>query len=674
MRLLQSLNRIGDRAHCESRRSRSRRARPIVSCESLETRALLSALTITGSQLNVTLGAIQPSDRSTGVLEVTQNGVTTNYPLTQFTGVNIIATGSSNNVNVFGTLSTVPVSVNLGTGAGTVVVGNNLANVANIIAGNVTVVGGNSADALTVNDQGAQYEEAYAITASTVTGTYIATITYSNIGHLYFNGGSAPDTFGTPQDTYNIESTAGSTTTQIVGGSCNNIFNVSPAANNLSNLGGALTIAGHAQGVQASDTLNIDDQSGTSYNSETYEITSSTVSRTGAAATITYGSMSNVNINGGGTGDYYNIESTPSGTAMTVEGGSGNDTFNVSPTAKSLGTIQGNLTVAGLGGSNKLFIDDQNNSANDTYTLASSSVTSSSVTRTGAATISYASDGAVNLYGGSGNDTYDINGTPSGTTATITGGTGTNTLVGANTTNTWSITAKNAGTVNVATSPSVAFSGIKNLTGGTGLDVFVFSAGATVTGKINGGGGGDWLDYAAYTTPVAVNLQKGTASGVGGGIANIQNVRGGQGADNLTGNKQGNVLIGGAGANQIKGGAGKSILSGGKGKDTVTGSSAGDILIGGYTSYDSSTLANDMALQSILTEWQSGASYATRISTIKSGVGPGSSDTLVWGSTVHDNGKGKANKLTGAGAKKGLNWFFASKATKTNRTRSEQLN
>ena len=81
-----------------------------------------------------------------------------------------------------------------------------------------------------------------------------------------------------------------------------------------------------------------------------------------------------------------------------------------------------------------------------------------------------------------------------------------------------------------------------------------------------------------------------------------------------------------------------------------------------------------MALESILTEWQSGDSYSTRISTIKSGVGPGSSDTLVWGSTVHDNRKGKANTLTGAGGKKGQNWFFAGKATKTNRIRGEQLN
>ncbi len=244
------------------------------------------------------------------------------------------------------------------------------------------------------------------------------------------------------------------------------------------------------------------------------------------------------------------------------------------------------------------------------------------------------------------------------------------TLVGANTTNTWSITATNEGSVN-----SVAFSGFANLTGGTAMDAFVFGAGARVTGKINGGGGGDWLDYAAYTTPVTVNLSAGTATGAGGGITKIQNVRGGQGGNTLTGSSQGNILIGGAGTNTIKGGSGRSILIGGKGKDSVTGGSASDILIGGYTGYDSSSLANDVALEAILTEWQSGDSYATRISKIKAGVGSGGADKFVWGTTVHDNASANANTLNGAGGSGGTNWFFANVAhTTTNKTSTEQLN
>jgi hypothetical protein len=62
-------------------------------------------------------------------------------------------------------------------------------------------------------------------------------------------------------------------------------------------------------------------------------------------------------------------------------------------------------------------------------------------------------------------------------------------------------------------------------------------------------------------------------------------------------------------------------LIGGQGVDTVTGNSGNDILIGGSSGYDSSSLAHDLALDSILAEWQSANSYATRISLIKNGGG-----------------------------------------------------
>ena len=217
------------------------------------------------------------------------------------------------------------------------------------------------------------------------------------------------------------------------------------------------------------------------------------------------------------------------------------------------------------------------------------------------------------MNGSEGADTYIIGGTGTGVATTINGGVGNNTLVGPNVASTWNITGLNMGTVG-----NVTYRAVANLTGGTSVDAFVYGAGASVSGKIDGGGGGDWLDYAADTLPVTVNLAAGTATGVAGGIARIQNVRGGQGGNNLTGNSQGNILIGGAGRIRSSAGRRQSLLIGGKGPDTVTGDSGNDILIAGYTSYDSSSLANDIALESILAEWQSADSYATRISKIKS--------------------------------------------------------
>jgi Ca2+-binding RTX toxin-like protein len=270
----------------------------------------------------------------------------------------------------------------------------------------------------------------------------------------------------------------------------------------------------------------------------------------------------------------------------------------------------------------------------------------------------------LSIKGESGNDTFQLQAQPpAGAKLSFNGNGGSDTLVGPHATNTWNITGTNAG--NVA---GAGFTNVQNLTGGTGMNIFKFNAGTSVCGPITGGGNGDWLDYSSYTTAVAVDLAAGTATGVGGGVSNVQNVRGGKGSNTLTGNSQGNILIGGPGANTITGGSGRSILIADKGTGTVTGGSADDIVIGGYTSYDSSSTANDLALEAILGEWQSRDSYTTRISKIKAGLTGGYK--LVWGKTVHDNGQ--VVILTGGG---GRNWFFkGTKDTITDYHSGEQIN
>ena len=99
------------------------------------------------------------------------------------------------------------------------------------------------------------------------------------------------------------------------------------------------------------------------------------------------------------------------------------------------------------------------------------------------------------------------------------------------------------------------------------------------------------------------------------------------------------------GTDVIQGGSGASILIGNTGKDRITGGTGGAILISGATNYDASGLANDLALDSILDEWQSGQSYSTSIKHIMNGVGTNGSIQLVWKTTVHDDGS--ANRLTG---------------------------
>ena len=596
-------------------------------------------------------------------------------PVIDFDGLTGIVLNAAANATteVQGTQGPSPVQVHLGPGTNNLVVVGSAGDTLSSLKGQVTIIGQTGTDPLLLNDQNGSSGTSYTISASSISSSVSAPIVFQKMGSVTLNGGSG-------NDTYNIESTLSTTPVSIVAGNGSNTFNISPTAKNLGTIQGNL-------GLSANGTTNalvLDDQANTA--NSTYSLTSSTVTRTGAA-TISYASVDSVTLNGGSGNDTYNIQGTLSGTPVSVVGGPGNDAFNVSPSSQNLGTVGANLSINGGGGNDSLALDDQANTANSTYTL-----TPTTVTRAGMATITFSEIENLTLNGGSGNDTDDVTGTAAGMKLTLLAGTGNDsfdvaataasssvsingaggndTLVGPNVASTWNITGSNAGTVG-----NVTFLAVENLTGGSAGNAFVFSAGATITGKIMGGGGGDWLDYAAYTTPVAVNLATGTATGVGGGLANIQDVRGGQGGNTLTGDAQGNILIGGAGPNTITGGTGRSILIGGMGTDTVTGNSGNDILIAGYTDYDSSTLAHDQALESILAEWQSGDSYPTRISKIKSGVGPGNADKLVWGVTVYDNSTANANKLTGGGGLSGNNWFFFNVShTTTNKTGTEQWN
>src|SRR5262249_40104000 len=89
--------------------------------------------------------------------------------------------------------------------------------------------------------------------------------------------------------------------------------------------------------------------------------------------------------------------------------------------------------------------------------------------------------------------------------------------------------------------------------------------------RIDGSGGATPLDSSGYTGAVPVNLRRGPATGLDGGIANIRDVTGSVGND---------VLVGDAGANVLIGGTGRNILIGGDGLDQLIGGGGDNILIG----------------------------------------------------------------------------------------------
>ncbi len=117
------------------------------------------------------------------------------------------------------------------------------------------------------------------------------------------------------------------------------------------------------------------------------------------------------------------------------------------------------------------------------------------------------------MIGGSGGDTLTVSG-----------------LVGNQTSNTWTITGSNQGSIN----NGFIFEGIENLTGGAQDDRFLFDALDTISGVIDGAGGIDTLDYSAFGASSLVTVQRETKSASRiGRFENIDVVRGGSSNNDL---------------------------------------------------------------------------------------------------------------------------------------------
>ncbi|HYV36786.1 MAG TPA: LamG-like jellyroll fold domain-containing protein, partial [Gemmataceae bacterium] len=149
---------------------------------------------------------------------------------------------------------------------------------------------------------------------------------------------------------------------------------------------------------------------------------------------------------------------------------------------------------------------------------------------------------------------------------------------------------------------------------------------------------------AQPATDVTVNLQLGTATGIAGGIANIQNVIGGNGNDTLIA------------------GAGRSILIGGGGADNLIGGSGQAILISGTTDFTQPAL-DIAALDVVFQEWnRTDLGFEDRMSDLLTGSNSqgvaaknvvAGMEILLNSNTVHDDLF--ADSLAGG---TGRDWFF----------------
>ncbi len=147
----------------------------------------------------------------------------------------------------------------------------------------------------------------------------------------------------------------------------------------------------------------------------------------------------------------------------------------------------------------------------------------------------------------------------------------------------------------------------------------------TMSMSLNGMASADLTVTAATGHPaLTINASafSGTTHLTAAGTVDATLYGGAGGAGTLTATGSGNdILIGEAGETTLTDtGSGRNILiGGGAGGDSFVGG-GNDILVSGTTQYDSNTGTNLAALDAILAEWTSSATYSTRINKIKLGV------------------------------------------------------
>jgi hypothetical protein len=581
----------------------------------------------------------------------------------QQTDVTTLNVGNSGTITVNVEATTGPLGISYPDQAGFLNV--NIGNAGSLqgIQGQVTLTntsGGATNVILTVDDSADAAVRTATISSTQITGLVSSPVVYTSAGlsGLTVKGGSAADTFTIPStlafpDQENLICGTAANNVNILASEGN--FEVVAGTGTTVTIGSNGPALGGTLGTIQNGTVTVANASGTSFASLVLDDSGDTTGQTFNIGANTMGIAGKLNIvtlvasetlhTGSGGNNIVNVTGIAVTNTLNLDLRAGNNTvraFAHSTAAFPTEVLLGPLNINSGGAAYTLNYSDSGGTVRQTYTLSSTKLI-----RSNEAAIAYSQGATVNITTGGGNDTVTVSSVQT-RPVTLTGGGGNDTLQTNNGAHVFNLTGHNAGSFS-----GITFSGFQNLVGGTGRDAFRFTNNSAVLdGTINGGGGGDFLDYSGYTIPVTVNLTTGSATAVdagnAGGIRNIQNVIGGAGNDTLSGDAQGNILIGGAGSNLINGGIGASILMAGSGTATVNGRSGNDILIGGTTVFDS----NYAALDSLLAEWQSSKTYVQRISDLKNGGGLNGTNKLVVNTTVL---RGGADILEGKGPN---DWYF----------------
>jgi Ca2+-binding RTX toxin-like protein len=364
-------------------------------------------------------------------------------------------------------------------------------------------------------------------------------------------------------------------------------------------MGGASDIV-NIRGTSAADTITIGSD-GLAFNSDNYK-------------DITFAGTETLNIALAGGADALTATNTgvvkgvngSGAIALTVYGGAGNDVIVGGAQADTLYGGPGNDTLSGGLGVDTMYgedgadviqgtatadgsdvIDCGDESTNTSidvvsYDLRSNAITATMGTPGGDAGVDGGVDGGVGGSPGTAGE-----GSESDSIATncegVTGGKGNDSLTG------------NSDNNQLSGGP-----GNDTLTGGDGDDVLnggdgddSFAEGSAINGGdvFNGGAGTDTVDYSSRTADLTVTMD-GSAADDGldseqdNVKADVENVKGGTGNDEITGNTSANTITGGTGNDTLAGGVGNDVfieytlgaLGVSTGNDAISGGAGVDLV------------------------------------------------------------------------------------------------
>jgi len=289
-------------------------------------------------------------------------------------------------------------------------------------------------------------------TLNVTSGTGAETITLSSLDTADPDAGGALEAISainldgdnsagtdTGSDVFDIQSAPSGVALSLKGGDGSDVFNLGDASNLIAGLDGTIDIDGEEG---AADALNITD---TGNSSATIDgvLTGTAVTGLGMAVGVTYdNTLESFTVSLGSGADEFNVRSTDSNVAATVNLGGGNDTLTVdSNGATADGTVDNvvsSLTVnGGTGSSDKVVLQDTSDSSADTITLTGTQIGaggSDSLFGPGG-TFTYGTVETLEISAGSGGNTVNIESTASGTNVDFNTGAGTDSVTIGNTTN-----------------------------------------------------------------------------------------------------------------------------------------------------------------------------------------------------------------------------------------------